>query len=95
MNTGNSDQEEVIGNLVTNFLVPPVLIKSCLAGMCCETTHMTTTEVKPKKKKQFYQNQNKNISSVGSWDSLNFHDIRQMKEQVTIYLFILFYFFFF
>ena len=47
MNTGNSDQVVAAGNVVTNYLVPIVLIRSCLAGMCNETIHMATPEVKP------------------------------------------------
>ena len=54
MNTDNSDQIEATGNAVTNFLVPLVLIKSCLAGMCFETIHTATAEVKPKE--HFYGN---------------------------------------
>ena len=55
MNTDNSDQIEATGNAVTNFLVPPVHIKSCLAGMCFETTDTATAEVKPKEH-IFYEN---------------------------------------
>ena len=54
MNTDNSDQIEATGNAVTNFLVPPVHIKSCLAGMCFETTDTATPEVKPEE--HFYGN---------------------------------------
>jgi len=49
MFTDNSGQEVVVGNPVFNFLVPVVLIRSRLAGMCCEATHMTATEAKPKR----------------------------------------------
>lgn len=47
MNTVNADQEVAVGNIVTNFLVPVVLIRSRLAGMCYDAIHMTATEVKP------------------------------------------------
>jgi len=47
MNTVNSDQEVAVGNIVINFLVPVVLIRSRLAGMCYNAIHMTATEVKP------------------------------------------------
>ena len=65
MNTGNSDQVVAAGNVVTNFLVPHVFIRSCLAGMCSVTTHMATPEVKPKEHFYWKQNTEKFIS-VGS-----------------------------
>lgn len=55
MNTDNSDKEVALGNLVTNFLVQVVLIRGPFAGMRCETTHMTTTEFRPKKTALFLE----------------------------------------
>lgn len=55
MNTGNSDQVVAVRNPVANFLVPVVLIRGCLAGVCCETTPMATTEVKPKETTLFLE----------------------------------------
>ena len=48
MFTGNFDQVVAGWNVVINVLVPTVLIRSCLTGMCYETIHVTTLEVKPK-----------------------------------------------
>lgn len=65
MNTDNSDHVVAIGNLVMKFLIPVVLIMSCLAGMCYVTIHMATPEVKPKEHFYWKQNTEKFIS-VGS-----------------------------
>lgn len=73
MNTVNSDQVVAVGNPVTNFLVPVVLKRGCLAGVCFETIHMTTTEVKPKKK-CFFLEREKKYPSVVSRVSQDFYD---------------------
>ena len=71
MDTEHSDQEVAFGNLVTNFLVPVVLIRSRLAGMCYGATYMTTTEVKPKRKRiKMYTN----VGSRVSWDLYDLSD---------------------
>ena len=48
MNTVNSDQIVAVGNPVVDFLVPVVLIRGCFTGVCLESTHMATVEIKPK-----------------------------------------------
>ena len=79
MNTDNSDHVEAIGNVVLKFLIPVVLIRSCLAGMCYVIIHIATPEVKPKE--HFYWKQNKNLYLlvVGL---VKIDMIRLMKEQV-------------
>lgn len=72
MNTVNSDQEVAVGNIVINFLVPVVLIRSRLAGMCYDAIHMTATEVKPIE--HFFQNKEKNIY-VSSRVSQDLYDL--------------------
>ena len=75
MNTVNSDQEVVVGNIVTNFLVPVVLIRSRLAGMCYDAIHMTATEVKPNR--TFFSEKRKiyiYVSSRVSQDLYNLSD---------------------
>lgn len=72
MNTVNSDQEVAVGNIVTNFLVPVVLIRSRLAGMCYDAIHMTATEVKPKR--TFFSEKRKNIY-VSSRVSQDLYDL--------------------
>ena len=78
MNTDNSHQVVATGDVVTDFVVPPVPIRSCLAGMCYVTTLMATPEVKPKE--HFHWKQNWYLFKIVGLVKIDM--ICQMKEQV-------------